>query len=664
MKSIRSFLSSKIANYFLLILLIFCTSSIFMSCRQPSQEYQVKNVPINSLESELQQLYRADLLPQYRSGIVEQVSSYDTTGNNDDGFSGKYSFIRKEGDQLVLADLKGPGVINRIWTPTPTNDTIQFYFDGETSPRISIPFIDLFSGKIFPFIYPVCGNEIGGYYCYTPIQYNKSCKITYKGERIQFHQIQYRPYPENTGISSFSFDWSQQAKDELEKTCQFWNSQTNIFDQLKEAGFEIKEETKQFFISPDETITFFSSNEGGRIVGLEIEDNNGLKGWNKDIILHATWDNDSIPAIHCPAADFFGYAFGKPAMNSILAGNNKNLNYCYLPMPFQKKAELNLQYGKRNEIQPKIEIKTKVYYLQIPQNPDIEGRFYSVWRREINPTEGIPYTIAEIKDKGHYIGTIQQAQGLNPGMTLFFESDDSTVIDGKMRMHGTGSEDYYNGGWYALLDRWDRGVSLPIHGSLDYSLPMARTGGYRFYTTDKMTFEKDLLLTIEHGPEHNKLPVDYTSVAFYYGSKPTASDIQLNEELRTVYYPSVHVFYPQLMDLSLGWNTQVENKGGIEVSTKEEGLVRVMLNEVPEGEYKLYLSYSETPDGGEFSIWNRQKMISEWKNTNAVKETFLEKQELGKIRFTNQTNSISIKIRKNAKGNKFLFENLYLEKVM
>ncbi len=32
-----------------------------------------------------------------------------------------------------------------------------------------------------------------------------------------------------------------------------------------------------------------------------------------------------------------------------------------------------------------------------------------------------------------------------------------------MRLHGTGSENYYNGGWYAVLERWNRGNSLPIH---------------------------------------------------------------------------------------------------------------------------------------------------------------------------------------------------------
>ncbi len=100
---------------------------------------------VGTLHFELEQLYRIDQLPVYRQGIVEQESSYDRTGLNDDGFSGKYSYIRKEGDKLVLADLKGPGVINRIWTPTPVDGIIEFYFDGEKNPRIRMPFIDLYS---------------------------------------------------------------------------------------------------------------------------------------------------------------------------------------------------------------------------------------------------------------------------------------------------------------------------------------------------------------------------------------------------------------------------------------------------------------------------------------------------------------------------------------
>ena len=115
----------------------------------------------SAMAYELRQLYRVDLLPEYRSNSkVELISTYDTTGGNDDGFSGKYSFVRKEGNYLVLADLKGPGVVNRIHTPTPTDKMLAFYFDGEKTPRIRVPFIELFSGKIKPFLKPLVGNEV------------------------------------------------------------------------------------------------------------------------------------------------------------------------------------------------------------------------------------------------------------------------------------------------------------------------------------------------------------------------------------------------------------------------------------------------------------------------------------------------------------------------
>jgi len=173
-------------------LIIFAIAAVFIACQQTSgPEDAITRKEFRTISDELEELYRVEFLPQFRSNtIVGQISSYDTTGGNNDGFSGMYSYIRKEDDKLILADLKGPGVINRIWTPTPSEDTIEFYFDGELQPRIKVRFIDLFSGEIYPFFHPVAGNEVGGYYCYVPIPFNKSCKIAYQGEIMYFHQIQ------------------------------------------------------------------------------------------------------------------------------------------------------------------------------------------------------------------------------------------------------------------------------------------------------------------------------------------------------------------------------------------------------------------------------------------------------------------------------------------
>jgi len=138
----------------------------------------------------IEELYRLDRLAEFKKSLkVASVSSYDTTGGNNDGFDGLYSFVRREKDGLVLADLKGPGVIYRIWTPTPTDDIMEFYFDGEKEPRIKVKFRDLFLGQHPPFERPLVGYGAGGFYSYVPLPFEKSCRVFIRAEKVQFYQI-------------------------------------------------------------------------------------------------------------------------------------------------------------------------------------------------------------------------------------------------------------------------------------------------------------------------------------------------------------------------------------------------------------------------------------------------------------------------------------------
>jgi len=614
---------------------------------------------------EISNLIRADLLPVYRTGeLIEQISSYDTTGNNDDGFGGTYSFVRKEGDHLVIADLKGPGVVNRIWTPTPTDDTLAFYFDDEKTPRLRIKFSDLFSGNVFPFVKGISGNEIGGYYTYMPIPYNKSLKIVFEGEKILFHQIQYRNLP-NSRVDSWTGKFSDIETDRIKSVGKIYEDKISgikLVSLGKSSDVTIEE--KNFIIQPGEELELFKANNGGRIVGIELDGGTSFEGLKKDVILSAKWDGEQVEAIYAPVADFFGYAFGKQAMRSLFIGSSSTMNYSYIPMPFDQSADLKLVYKKRaNELQSAISIKAKVYYNNQARDQKNEGKFYAVWRRE-KPEKGKYYEFLKTQGKGHYVGTIHLAQALRPGMTLFFEGDDVTHVDGKQRLHGTGSEDYYNGGWYALLDRWDRGISLPIHGSLDYSLPMGRTGGYRLFMTDKMSFEKDINHVIEHGPEGNEFPVDYTSIAMFYAAQPLQSKIEPTDELREVYLPKEHEYFPQLMDITLGGGAEVKLDRGVRMKTDGHHTVRIMLNDVPEGKYKLAISYFEKENGAEFAIWQRQKMIADWKSSQANQEKLNEKIQMGSIVITKQTNSITFHVRKlNEIGKEFELDRIFLERI-
>ncbi len=615
--------------------------------------------------NELEQLKRIDLLPAYRHNqLIEQESSYDRTGNNDDGFEGTYSYIRKENGKLVLADFEGPGIVNRIWTPTPTNDMLSFYFDGEKTPRLRLRFMDLFSGEVYPFVKPVCGNEVGGYYCYIPIPFRKSLKIVFEGEKIMFHQIQYRKLP-GMNVESWTGDFSESDKKLLSEVNALWadiSPTVNSYSSGNSSGYKTEEKT--FTIRPGEEVDFFERKTGGRIVGFDIDGGTAFEGLYKDILLSANWDDEQVEAICAPLADFFGYAFGKGAMRSMLMGKSLGKNYCYLPMPYDRKASMKLVYEERaGAMQSPVSVHVRVYYNDNARNTAEEGKFYALWRRE-KPETGKYYTFLDFKGKGHYVGTIHQAQALRPGMTLFFEGDDSTSIDGKMRLHGTGSEDYYNGGWYALLDRWDRGISMPIHGSLDYSLPMARTGGYRFFLADKLSFEKEIYHGMEHGPERNEFPVDYTSVALFYADRPPLQRMDVTAELREVYLPREHVYFPQLMEITPERGVGIiQDRGLMMTAYGQGGAVRIMLSDVPEGKYRILVNYHKRPNGADFQLWQRQKLLSDWISTKAEKEVLKERIHVGDIQLTPQTNSITFHVRKNGNADMVELNLITLEKI-
>jgi len=555
--------------------------------------------------TELRRLTSFHELPAYQSDTrLYQVSSYDTTGNNDDGFSGKYSFIRRNPDSsLVIFEAKGKGVINRIWTPTPTQDTLDFYFGENTRPSFSICFADLFSGKVHPFVAPLTGNEVGGYYCYVPIPFAAGCRIVSRGKKIQFYQVQHRTYPSNYAVTDFNPELNIEASQILEELVKKWSNPQDII-QGKEA---IHRDT---VLSVGGSITLAHLKKGGRIVGLTLSPVEAFRGLHKQIDLKITWDGERTPAIYMPVADFFGYAFGYESMQSLLLGAKNGMNYSFLPMPFAKEAKIELIYrapdtGVKMEA---VRIKANVYYTNEKLNPRQEGKLYAYWHANMHAPLGEPHVFLSGKGRGHYVGTILQAQGLQPGMTLFFEGDDVTTMDGEMRLHGTGSEDYFNGGWYALLDRWDRKMSLPLHGSLDYSLPYARTGGYRLFISDKMPFNQEIQHTIEHGPEKNNKPVDYTSVAFYYADKAVSTDQAIPNNTETaVFIPDTLMIYPQLMKYSLAGAVHI---AGNTWTSENGGQIRIDLSDLPMGDYQLLADIEKGPQGAEVVWWQRQKQVS------------------------------------------------------
>ncbi len=609
----------------------------------------------------LAELTRLDLAARFKRSVrVGSFSSYDRTGGNDDGFSGEHSFIRREDEGLVLAELEGPGAIYRIWTPTPTDDILAFYFDGETAPRLEIPFRQLFTGERPPFVSPIVGYGAGGFYCYLPLTFERSLKIVARAERIQFYQMNYAIYPDTLSVSTFDGYGSPEATALLARAGEVLKaSGEDLSASVAPPGAEIRSAPVRVSLGPGDVQTLFETTTPGRIVGLRIQPASLLAGKARDIVLRMFWDDDPEPAVLSPVGDFFGASWGDPAMRSALAGTADDTAYIHLPMPFDRSARIELASERSDG--PSVEVRGEVTWTDVPRAPE-EGRFYAIWRRE-NPTVlGEPFTFVDTMGRGHIVGAMLQAQGFEPAQTPFFEGDDQATLDGTLSIHGTGSEDFFNGGWYNVTGRWMGRVSLPLSGSLDYRNALSRTGGYRLMITDAYAFRSSARLTIEHAPTENDLSTDYVGVTYLYAEArptmafelPPAPDRRVSEPDRIVFRPgwSVPVDSFSFRDMSL-----TKRQQSIDGETVRYLRVRAEGDDVfgphgvglrcdlPEaGTYAVSIEAIAGPDQATVQIFRNEKAEGDAVDLYRMGRTRLDPVLLGELDFVEGENVLLLKL--------------------
>ena len=595
-----------------------------------------------NFESELNRLYTVGSLPEYMEGtVVKQISSYDRTGGNDDGFGGTYSFIREEPTGgLVIFDEEGQSVIERIWTPTPTDDTLDFYLDGSTEPTMSIRFRDLFNNSQAPFLAPIADQKVGGFYSYIPIPYKESCKIVFRGEKILFHQIQFRSYDKQYQVESYQPEQVAQHQQLLDKIVQLWSKDGRSITDFTETN--TKSDENDIKLQPGTSETILELDEGGRLLGIELAPMEAFSGLYKQIDLKITWDDEDRAAVYVPVADFFGFAFGSPSMESLLIGADAGKAYSYIPMPFDKSAKVELVYRDGHNADA-IDIQATVYYDNEKRDAEHEGRFYAYWKNE-EPALGSPYVFLEGGGKGHYVGTVMIGHATDyTHFTEFFEGDDYTEIDGEMTVHGTGSEDYFNGGWYAQPGGWVERLGAPLTGCLEYNLPMGRTGGYRLFISDKMPFSNHILHNIEHGPTDNNRLVNYTSVAMYYADKPIVDQDDPTNAQTEVFVPDTVSFYTGLME-HLQYQGDLEKRDpGAVLSPNGEGELSVNVSGIPEGHYAVYV-HLRTEGSVDLNV--RVPNNSQWEKVSSANNSDNDFR-IGNVRVADGVETVRIDLKNN-----------------
>lgn len=468
-------------------------------------------------------------------------SSYDRTGGNDDGFSGLFSRLRiDENGEHVLAEMDGPGCVKRIWMTWPGRSTrIRIYVDGKEAPALDLPIDEFFSGDREPFVAPFVGGDrqFGGInFSYVPIPFAKSIRIT-TVDGIRFYQINAHAYPKGSKVKSFAFPPRRSDRERLararEEIAALPDTVTMEMPWTVETrkGDEVVEDTLgsrgRWSFPRSDGKPGCAIDRPGEILELRVALEGAHHAWRGTRLL-AWWDDEVEPlrpeaaSVDVPLAELFGSAFAAARVRSVAVLSGGHVGILRLPMPFRR-AHLLLHNGSGERVRARL----RVLFRPADVSPD--GMRLHASRSEWNARQpdpfdaGVPYldtpsfTVLRACGRGAYIGTVVSAHG---GWTAsFLEGDETVVVDGDTAsaLRGTGTEDYFNSGWYFA----GPGVPLPFSGvSFKREDPAPRVSGYRWHFSDRIAFADSLLFRLGIGDGAIEPEAGYSAVALWYQAEP------------------------------------------------------------------------------------------------------------------------------------------------
>lgn len=264
-------------------------------------------------------------------------------------------------------------------------------------------------------------------------------------------------------------------------------------------------------IAPGDSVVLLDLDGPGIVRQLWITVASSDPHYLRRISLKMYWDGEVNPSVDVPLGDFFGNGFDKVHYTALPMGVSSGGFYSYLPMPFREGARIVAVNGTGRVVD--------AFYFNANAElgvslPSPLTTFHAQWNRDPRTTSPAPHQILEAKGSGHLVGVSLNAEGYSQGY-WYLEGDERFFVDGEFRGQGTGTEDYFNGGWYFQ----DGPFAAPYHGVVLMDPELGRIAAYRWHLPDPVRFQDSIRVELEHG--HGNVEVaDYATVAYWYQTEP------------------------------------------------------------------------------------------------------------------------------------------------
>jgi len=365
-----------------------------------------------------------------------------------------------------------------------------------------------------------------------------------------YWQFTYTKYPKNIKIKSFNWPLNSKQKIELEKTCKAWLKAESTAPAVP-AKWAVQKKTE---LKPGDFLEINLTNSGV-IKQMRIAAQPDVPEVLNKLRIQMFWDGCKLPSVDVPLGYMFGHGqvghnkkfnsiaavMGKVPKEttfykehpeeydtnykSLLLGITTNECYSIFPMPFSDGAKIKITNVGTN-IAKFFEIKLDVEKKKsIPEN---WGRFHVTWSQEnaatpASPRFGLQNVPCKIfldrKCEGKYVGAMMQVDW---NTNLWWGEGDFLIWTDENSWppsyHGTGSEEYFNGGW-GMFDR--KAVSGFV--ALRPGYPTV----YSFHLNDAFNFRKNIIVAEEElalPHEMRDFQPMWSATAFWYTKIPTDAE--------------------------------------------------------------------------------------------------------------------------------------------
>jgi len=555
----------------------------------------------------------------------DRRSQYDATNDKYLDWSANFDgdgVVRKEGDNVVMAEMQGPGCIWRTWSAEVHEGHVKIYLDGDEKPAVDLAWKDYFDNKSGPFTWPnlAYNTTAKGYDNYVPIPFQKSCKIVAeKGWGLYFH-FNYTLFPPDTVVPTFKLPFSSddaaaldQANAALGKCGEDpAGDRANQKSEKNTVTIEAGKSATIADLTGPEAITALRCQVDG--VPTNIDDQTTFF---RQLAVHITWDDQDSPAVWSPLGDFFADAAGPAPYLSLPMGIKDGQFYSYWYMPFASHAVIAVD----NDSDKTVTMTWEVVHAPLTTPIASLLRFHAKWHRDaFLPTRAdraIDWTLLTTEGKGRYVGT--QLHVWNPKSGWWGEGDEKFFIDGEKfpSTFGTGSEDYFGFAWST-----GHPFNEPLHGQPVNEFNSGHVSVHRWHIPDSVPFQTSFEGDIEKYFS-NQRPTIFAAVAYWYLSpdgkdnytaQPVADRIgywdraEAHLERGAIEGESLKVLSQQpdssteVDDLSRYFLTGVwSNDAQILWKAKAEGQkLELELPVTADGNYQVILHFTKAPDYGIF----------------------------------------------------------------